>query len=74
MRYFKVELYGTELEIQRTVSDPGVGFDPQDFICRRRLGLISMRERMQLVSGEFSIKSHPGSGTTIYARVPFRRN
>ena len=27
---------------------------------------------MQLVSGEISIESHSGSGTTIYARVPFR--
>ena len=72
VRHFKVELCGTEGEIQLTVSDLGVGFDPQDAIHRRGLGLISMRERMQLVSGEFSIKSQPGSGTTIHARVPFR--
>ena len=71
VRHFKVELCGTEGEIQLTVSDLGVGFDPQDAIHSRGLGLISMRERMQLVSGEFSIKSQPGSGTTIHARVPF---
>jgi len=72
VRHFKVELCGTEREIQLTVSDLGVGFDPQDAIHRRGLGLISMRERMQLIGGEFSINSHPGSGTTIHARVPFR--
>jgi PAS domain S-box-containing protein len=72
VRHFKVELRGTEGEIQLTVSDLGVGFDPQDAIHHRGLGLISMRERMQLVSGEISIKSHPGDGTTIHARVPFR--
>ena len=66
----KVELRGTEGEIQLTVSDLGVGFDPQDAMYRRGLGLISMRERMQLVSGEISIKSQPGAGTTIHARVP----
>ena len=71
VRHFKVELCGTEGEIQLTVSDLGVGFDPQDAIHRRGLGLISMRERMQLVSGEISIKSQPGGGTTIHARVPF---
>ena len=71
-QHFEVELHGTEGEIQLTVSDLGVGFDPQDAMYRRGLGLISMRERMQLVSGEFSIKSQPGSGTTIRARVPFR--
>ena len=72
VRHFKVELRGTEGEIQLTVSDLGVGFDPQDTIHRRGLGLISMRERMQLVSGEISIQSRPGSGTTIHARVPLR--
>jgi len=50
----------------------GVGFDPQDALHRRGLGLISMRERMQLIGGEFSIKSQPGFGTTIHARVPIR--
>ena len=72
VRHFKVELCGTEGEIQLTVSDLGVGFDPQDALQRRGLGLISMRERMQLIGGEISINSHPGSGTTIHARVPFK--
>jgi signal transduction histidine kinase len=71
VRHFKVELRGTEGEIQLTVSDLGVGFDPQDAMHRRGLGLISVRERIQLVSGEISIKSQPGAGTTIHARVPF---
>jgi PAS domain S-box-containing protein len=71
VQHFKVELCGTEGEIQLTVSDLGVGFDPQDSIHHRGLGLISMRERMLLVSGEISIKSQPGGGTTIHARVPF---
>ena len=72
VRHFKVELCGTEGEIQLTVSDLGVGFDPQDAMYRRGLGLISMRERIHLVSGEISIQSQPGGGTTIHARVPFR--
>ncbi len=72
VRHFTVELRGTEGEIQLTVSDLGMGFDPQDAIRRRGLGLISMRERIQLVSGEISIKSQPGGGTTIHARVPLK--
>jgi signal transduction histidine kinase len=70
VRHFNVELCGTEGEIQLTVSDLGVGFDPQDTIHRRGLGLISMRERIQLVEGNLAIKSEPGHGTTISARVP----
>jgi PAS domain S-box-containing protein len=70
VRHFKVELRGTPGDIQLSVSDAGVGFDWQDAINRRGLGLISMRERLQLVSGSLSITSAPAHGTTIHARVP----
>jgi len=69
-RHFTVELRGTPEEICLTVSDSGVGFDWHGTMDRQGLGLISMRERLQLVNGEFSIDSEPGRGTTIYARVP----
>jgi len=71
VRHFNADLYGMPEEIQLTVTDLGVGFDPQDAVNRRGLGLISMRERLQLVSGELSINSQPGRGTTLVARVPF---
>jgi len=70
VRHFSVELRGTSGEIQLTVSDLGVGFDQQDAINRHGLGLISMRERLQLISGEIFINSQPGRGTTVCARVP----
>jgi signal transduction histidine kinase len=70
---FKVELNGTSQEICLSVSDPGVGFDWRDAMNRQGLGLISMRERLQLVNGELSIKSQPGRGTTIDARVRLRK-
>ena len=43
VRHFTVELCGIEGEIQLTVSDRGVGFDPQAAIHGRGIGLISMR-------------------------------
>jgi len=69
-RHFRVELVGSSEEIQLTVSDSGVGFDQRDAMERHGLGLISMRERLHLVDGEFSIQSEAGHGTTISARVP----
>jgi len=69
-RKFRVELHGTSGNIELTVNDLGVGFDQEEVLERRGLGLISMRERMQLVGGQFSIDSKPGGGTTIRARVP----
>jgi signal transduction histidine kinase len=69
-QYFRVELHATSEEICMNVTDQGVGFDRHDAIASQGLGLISMRERLQLVHGEFSIESEPGRGTTIRARVP----
>jgi PAS domain S-box-containing protein len=67
---FTVEVHGTKEEISLTVMDPGIGFDWQDAMNRRGLGLISMRERLRLVNGELSVQSEPGRGTTVLARVP----
>jgi PAS domain S-box-containing protein len=71
-RFFTVELQGSSGEIELTVKDLGVGFDQQNAFNRRGLGLISMRERLQLVGGELSIKSESSHGTTISARVPLK--
>jgi len=68
-----VELYGAAHEIRLKVSDQGVGFDWKAVMSGPGLGLISMRERVQLVKGEFSIESAHGRGTTIEARIPLPR-
>jgi signal transduction histidine kinase len=69
---FKVELRGIPDEIQLTVSDSGAGFDQREAMGSRGLGLVSMRERLQLVNGAMVIESEPGHGTTIRARVPLK--
>jgi signal transduction histidine kinase len=74
VRKFTVDLNGTEESIELTVADTGSGFEEQDADTRHGLGLISMRERLQLVQGELSVKSQPGAGTTIRARVPLKTN
>ncbi|MCX6551599.1 MAG: PAS domain S-box protein [Acidobacteria bacterium] len=52
------------------VRDDGAGFDPVAASHARRLGLASMRERVQLVNGTLDIESAPGRGTAILAWVP----
>ena len=49
VRHFTVKLKGNSAEIQLTVSDHGIGFDQHHAFSGRGLGLISMRERVQLV-------------------------
>jgi signal transduction histidine kinase len=36
----------------------------------KRLGLLGMRERLEMVGGSFEIESSPGKGTTIIAQIP----
>jgi PAS domain S-box-containing protein len=72
VRSFTVDLHGTEEAIELTVGDTGRGFEEQEAFTRPGLGLISMRERLQMVRGEFEVKSKPGAGTKIYARVPIK--
>jgi signal transduction histidine kinase len=38
----------------------------------KRLGLIGMRERVEMVGGTFRIVSTPGLGTTITVILPFK--
>jgi PAS domain S-box-containing protein len=52
------------------ICDDGVGFDMDTASLAAGLGLISMRERIHLVGGEFEIWSSPGQGTRITARAP----
>jgi signal transduction histidine kinase len=36
----------------------------------KRLGLLGMRERVEMVGGNFAVESSPGKGTTITAQLP----
>jgi PAS domain S-box-containing protein len=70
VRSFEVRLRQLPNEIELTVRDAGVGFDPKASMLNWGLGLVSMQERLQLVKGSLSIDSKPKRGTTICARVP----
>jgi signal transduction histidine kinase len=55
-----------------TVTDDGCGFDPATVQPRTDsgLGVIGMRERVEMVGGRFDVISAPGSGTQVVATVP----
>jgi PAS domain S-box-containing protein len=67
---FDVSL-GKELnEIQLSVRDSGRGFDVDEAMNGRGVGLVSMKERLKLVGGQLFIDSKMQQGTTIRASVP----
>ena len=55
-------------QVTLVVDDDGVGFAPVS--TTGTLGLTGMRERMEMVGGTLQLESAPGSGTSVYARVP----
>lgn len=53
------------------VRDAGPGFDPQmPRSATAHLGLVSLRERIELLGGSFAIESQPGRGTVVRASLP----
>jgi PAS domain S-box-containing protein len=66
-----VETTATSLRVE--VEDDGRGFDSamtREFLRQGRVGLASMRERVELANGTFVIRSSPGRGTSIVATLP----
>ncbi len=55
--------------ISLSISDDGIGFNPQTIQAAGHFGLIGMRERVLAVGGEFSIDSK-STGTTIETTIP----
>jgi len=57
-----------------TIQDNGKSFQVERVLLARknkRLGLLGMRERVEMVGGSFSVESASGKGTTIRAQIPF---
>jgi PAS domain S-box-containing protein len=69
----QVVLEQTRDAIQLSVSDNGVGFDPESDQIKKGLGFISMKERLRLVEGDLQLYSEPLRGTRIEVRVPLKR-
>ncbi len=61
--------------VEAAVADDGRGFEVEQTMRsaeRRSLGLIGMKERVELFGGSFGIKSQPGKGTTLTITLPLR--
>jgi signal transduction histidine kinase len=73
-RHVWVEVGREESVVRLRVADDGGGFDVAEAWRRSAagdsLGLVSMRERVELVGGELEVESAPGRGTEVRARLP----
>jgi len=59
--------------VSMKIKDNGRCFQRENVLRAKkdtRLGLLGMRERLEMVGGTFNIISAPGKGTTVLAQVP----
>lgn len=73
-RHVQVRLRQDAEEVDLSIRDDGVGFAPES--CQQgsanpeMLGLIAMRQRVELLGGRCRIVSAPGQGTSIQVSLP----
>jgi PAS domain S-box-containing protein len=69
----EVSIACTDEGVVLRVSDDGCGFDPdhvQVIGDIAHFGLIAMRERVEALGGRFRVRTAPGQGTVVEARLP----
>ena len=54
---------GKSFQVDRTLNAKG----------NKRLGLLGMRERVEMVGGTFCVESAPGHGTSVRVEIPFSK-
>jgi signal transduction histidine kinase len=70
-KHIRLSLHRDATAATLNVHDDGVGFDAAEAERRRHgMGLTSMRERVDLLNGQFAVRTAKGSGTTISATLP----
>ena len=71
--HVEVSLQKSRESICMRITDDGKSFDVHRTLNgegRKRLGLLGMMERVEMIDGCFDVESAPGKGTTIVARIP----
>jgi signal transduction histidine kinase len=69
----KVSLRKLREAVRLEIHDDGKSFEVERVLFakrHKRLGLLGMRERVEMVGGCFGVESAPGKGTTIRAQIP----
>ncbi len=68
----KVRVEALDSVVRLTVSDNGVGFDPERQRGPGHQGLVNMRDRVASIGGRMQLHSEPGGGTRIIVEVDRR--
>jgi signal transduction histidine kinase len=69
-------LVETDERLRVVVEDEGDGFDPAllDEHGTGGIGLVSVRERIEMIGGELAVDAAPGEGTRVTIEMPWQGN
>jgi signal transduction histidine kinase len=62
--------------VRMEIKDDGKSFAVERVLHakgNKQLGLLGMRERVEMVGGTFCVESEPGKGTTVRVEIPFAK-
>ncbi|RLD65242.1 MAG: hypothetical protein DRI84_07210 [Bacteroidetes bacterium] len=65
-----VQFVGSNDRLNIIIEDHGIGFDTKN-TKSKGIGLSNLKDRVELIGGEFSIDSEIGEGTTIIIDIPY---
>jgi signal transduction histidine kinase len=71
-RHVSVVVTRKNASVSVVIEDDGKGFDPERADESGGVGLLGMRERVQLLDGTLAVESSPGAGTTLVLELPVR--
>jgi len=69
----RVDLVSLPYAVCLRVEDDGCGFDASSLLKstdQRRLGMVGMQERAEMLGGSLEVQSAPGEGTAVQVRIP----
>ncbi len=70
----RVVIKAAENSVLIHIEDDGAGFEVENIKSKSGFGLVGLKERTQLLNGEFSIDSKIGEGTKIKVKIPFQNS
>jgi len=65
----RVELTKKDGGLLLTITDNGIGFNPEDIDKGKTLGILGMKERAAIIGATYEIQSKPAEGTRITVTV-----
>lgn len=71
----EVKIFKDDLSIHVEINDNGEGFfvkDPAYSVPYKSMGIINMKERVELLGGKFKIRSDKDKGSKIFVTIPLK--